>query len=536
MLTNPSADVSLLQKIRQTYLPPRPLLLSSLHEISFSKEEIEHGEREIQKLFPKSFGMPLVKARKSVHKRQARPKRIGVVFSGGQAAGGHNVIAGLFDALKELHPESRCFGFLNGPSGIIEGKSREITKEHLVSFRNTGGFDFLGSGRTKIATEEQLAATRATVCELELDGLVIIGGDDSNTTAAILAEYFLAHACPAGIIGVPKTIDGDLQNPYVAISFGFDTACKVYSELIGNIARDALSAKKYTHFIKLMGRSASHITLECALQNHPNLALIGEEIAARKKTLAQVVQEVADLIAQRSERGRDYGIILIPEGLIEFFPEIERLLDELNHLPSLSREEILQKLTPSSSSCLQALPETIQKQLLLERDPHGNIQLSLIETERLLIEKVSEELKSRKKRGTFKGKFAPQSHFFGYEGRSGFPSNFDANYCYALGMASALLIDEGLTGYMGFVLNLKETPSQWHVGGVPLTSLLHLEKRGGVLQPVIRKALVDLKGKPFQLFCKEREKWAREDAFLFPGPMQFFGPPELTESVPRILA
>jgi diphosphate-dependent phosphofructokinase len=521
--------LTLLQKERQNYHPIRPALFSSLKNCSFSKETVASNE-EIRKLFPKSFGQPLLKVKRGSPKNST-PKRVGAVFSGGQAAGGHNVIAGIFDALREMHAENRCVGFLGGPSGIIKGQSIEITAQSLFNYRNAGGFDLLGSGRTKIETAEQLQNSLASMQKLDLDGLVVIGGDDSNTNAAILAEYFLTHQCKTKVIGVPKTIDGDLQNPYVAISFGFDTACKVYSELIGNIARDALSSKKYTHFIKLMGRSASHIALECALCTQPNMALIGEEIAAQKKTLVQIVHEIVDCISERSKQDKNYGIILIPEGIIEFIPEIGLLIKELNLLPSLHQEEVAQKLSVSSLNCFRSLPEKIQKQLLFERDPHGNIQLSLIETEKLLIEKVSEELTKR----DFKGKFTSQSHFFGYEGRAAFPSNFDSNYCYALGMTAALLIDEGYTGYMGFVLNLTKSPTEWEMGGVPLTSLLHLEERKGLLQPVIQKALVDLRGKPFLHFQKNRDKWRIEDAYLFPGPMQFFGPVHLTDSFPKII-
>lgn len=455
---------------------------------------------EIENLFPKTCPAFLVKGNFGMD-RSFKSLRIGVVFSGGPASGGHNVIAGIFDALKKMHRESRLFGFLDGPGGIVNGKSKEITQSMLDPYRNQGGFDLIGSGRTKIETDEQFQAALKSVKALNLDGLVIIGGDDSNTNAAVLAEFFLSQNCATKVVGVPKTMDGDLQNAFVEISFGFDTATKTYSELIGNIARDAPSSGKYYHFIKLMGRSASHVTLECALATHPNIALIGEE----KKSLAKITSEIADLIMKRAEMGKNYGVIILPEGLVEFMPDLQTFL--------------------------ASLPERIQKQFLIERDPHGNINVSAIETDLLLIQTVSAELQ---KRG-FKGKFTPVNHFFGYEGRSGFPSNFDVNYCYALGHVAALLIDYGLTGYMGFVGNLAQSPEHWTIGGVPLTSLLHLEERKGKMQPVIAKALVDLKGKNYERFKKESAHWAFEDDYRFPGPIQFFGDNSLTNAFPALL-
>lgn len=515
-----------LQKLRRQSPLPLPNILQDLHSLSFAKGELTTSLKDseaLKQLFPNTFGQPLLSAKKGA-KRSSPPLKIGTVFSGGQAAGGHNVIAGLFDALKKLHPDSRLFGFLDGPSGIVNGKQKELTKDLIDLFRNQGGFDLLGSGRTKIETEEQLQSSLKSVEALCLDGLVIIGGDDSNTNAAVLAEYFLTHGSKTKVIGVPKTIDGDLKNPYVAISFGFDTACKTYSELIGNIARDALSAKKYYHFIKLMGRSASHIALECGLRTQPNITLIGEEVAARKMTLMEIAGELSDVIEKRAAAGKSYGIILIPEGVIEFIPELAALIKELNALKEMTG--VREKLSKEALHCFDALPEGIQNQLLLDRDPHGNVQVSLIETERLFIELVKK---------VSKAKFNPVSHFFGYEGRSAFPSNFDSNYCYALGNTAALLINEGVTGYMCSVQRLSEPLENWDVGGVPLTMLMNLEMRKGKSKPVIQKALVDLNGKAFKSFAGEREKWKLEDHYSFPGPIQFYGERTLTDDIPILL-
>ncbi len=509
---------NLLQKKRQEYQPPLPAILKNLKGVTLVKGKAMRAAPEIAKLFPHTHNQPLLKTGKG--SLPSAPLRIGVVFSGGQAAGGHNVIAGLFDALKALHPKSRLFGFLNGPGGIIGGKQKEITKELLAPYRNQGGFDLIGSGRGKIETEEQMQAALKT-CK-ELDGLVIIGGDDSNTNAAVLAEYFLANGCKTKVVGVPKTIDGDLKNAHVAISFGFDTACKTYAEMISNIARDCMSAKKYYHFIKLMGRSASHITLECALLAQPNLALIGEEIAAKKISLAKIVDEIVDLIIERAEVGKNYGVILIPEGLVEFIPEMALLLSELNKNPDTS------KLSSKSARCFQLLPEAIQKQLNFERDPHGNVNLSLIETERMLIELVTRALTIKKKQD----KFSAQPHFFGYEGRAGFPSNFDAHYCYALGYVAALIVRAGFTGYMSAVDGLSRPVDKWSVAAVPLAALLKLEVRKGKTKPVIEKALVDLKGEPFTRFAKKRNSWQIEDEYRFVGPIQFFGDTALIDATP----
>lgn len=496
----------MLEKLRAEYKPRLPKLLQNLHHVRFEKggptSSVAHSE-DIQKTFPQTFGRGILKGKEG-DLRTCGPLKVGVVLSGGQAAGGHNVISGLFDALKALCPQSRLIGFLGGPSGIVENKTLEITDKILAPYRNQGGFDLIGSGRTKIETDDQLAASLKTAQTHELSGIVVIGGDDSNTNAAILAEYFLKNGCKTSVIGVPKTIDGDLKNAFIPISFGFDTAAKTYAEMIGNIQRDALSAKKYYHFIKLMGRSASHITLECALATHPNIALIGEEIKAKKMTLAQITNEIADIIEKRAAKGMNYGVVLVPEGLIEFIPEA--LIGE-------------------------SLPEEIQKQLLLDLDPHGNVQVSQIETEKLLMSTVKKELERR----SFKGKFSPLSHFFGYEGRAGFPSNFDTEYCYALGYTAALLVDEGVTGYITCVGQLHRPVQEWTVSALPLTMLMNVELRKGKQKPVIQKALVDLKGKAFECFKENRERWAIEDHYRYPGPIQFFGEADLIDQVPLTL-
>ncbi|CRX38163.1 diphosphate--fructose-6-phosphate 1-phosphotransferase [Estrella lausannensis] len=457
------------------------------------------------------------------------PLNVGVVFSGGQAPGGHNVIAGLFDALKRLHKDSRLIGFLGGPAGIINNIHRELNHQDVDRVRNQGGFDLIGSGRTKIEKPEDFEKAKKSCLELHLDGLVIVGGDDSNTNAALLAEYFLANGCSTSVVGVPKTIDGDLKSEMIEASFGFDTAAKTFATSIGALLRDALSAKKYTFFIKLMGRTASHLTLECALETHPNMAIIGEEAAASGKTLGEIVDEIVQLVAKRSQLGKDYGAILIPEGLIEFIPEFRELIDELNlqMADEASHEQILERLSHRAKSLFLALPSPMQQQLLEERDPHGNVQVSKIETERLLIELVGRKLEEKKARGDFKGKFAPVPLFFGYEGRSCLPSCFDANYCYALGMTAASLLREKRTGYIACIRNLASPPSEWQAFGVPLPSLITLEMRKGKRKPVIKKALVDLSGQPFLFFKERRSHWATEDDYHYPGPIQFYGPEEI---------
>lgn len=471
------------------------------------------------------------------------PVKVGVVLSGGQSAGGHNVISGLFDALKKANPKNRLFGFLGGPSGIIEGKFREITRELLVGYRNTGGFDIIQSGRTKIETPEQFRKSSDTLLKNGIHALVVVGGDDSNTNAALLGEYFLSQGLPLQVIGVPKTIDGDLKNEQVEVSFGFDTAVRTYSEMVGNICRDVNSARKYWHFIRLMGRSASHITLEAAFQTHPNIALIGEEVLAKKQTLAQVVDSMADIICRRAAAGKKFGVALVPEGLIEFIPEIKELIRELNDilarhesemssLDTLRKKEfICTKLTPEKASLMRSLPDGIAGQLILDRDPHGNVKVSQIETEKLLIEMLEKRLAEMKKDGAYKGGFATITHFFGYEGRCGFPSNFDANYTYALGYTATLLILSGLTGYMSSVRNLTRPPKDWSAGGVPLTGMMTIERRKGEDKPVIRKALVELDGRPFKEFVKARNSWAMDDDYVYPGPIQYSGPSAIADAV-----
>ncbi len=512
----------MLEELRKGYIPSLPMALRSLAVLFHSAKDL-FVDPKIRSLFPLTSAFPLLTAQADPSKRPLKPLRVGVVFSGGQAAGGHNVISGLFDALP---PHSHLLGFLDGPAGIISGKYKELTQELVDDSRNQGGFDLIGSGRSKIETDEQFTTSLNTVRSLKLDGLVIIGGDDSNTNAALLAEYFLKNDCPTKVIGVPKTIDGDLKNSYVPISFGFDTACKTYSETIGNIAKDALSAKKYYHFIRLMGRSASHIALECALVTQPNLTLIGEEISHEKKTLQNVVQTIRDLISARAQLGKRYGIILVPEGLIEFIPEIGSLIKELNAILATSPEieDVTLKLTPEAHACFSSLPQEIQKQLLLQRDPHGNVQVSFIETEKLLIQMLHGQKD-----------FNAISHFLGYEGRAGFPSNFDCTYCYSLGKTAAQLIAQGFTGYMCAIQHLDMPAAEWQIGAVPMTALMGMEIRKGKEKPVIQKALVDLKGTAFTHFAAQREKWALQDHYRFPGPIQFFGPPEITETVPYTL-
>lgn len=515
-----------LEKERRKYKPHLPHVLKNIESVECVEGEAISVEEEIQALFEKTCQQPMIRFKQASSTQPSAPLRVGVVLSGGQAPGGHNVIIGLYDALKKIHPNCRLFGFLEGPSGIIENRYQELTEEILDPFRNTGGFDLIGSGRTKIETPEQLEASRKNCEALKLNGLVIIGGDDSNTNAAILAEFFVRNHCDTNVIGVPKTIDGDLKNAYVPASFGFDTAVKIYSEMIGNISRDALSAKKYTHFIKLMGRSASHIALECALQTHPNLTLIGEEVADKKMTLKQITDMICDLICKRAEEKKNYGVILIPEGLVEFVPEMKTLIQELNRFLSKGEENVASKLSSAAKETFEFLPKEIAEQLLLDRDPHGNVQVSHIATDQLLIHIVKKELKNRP---SYQGKFAAVGHFFGYEGRCGFPSNFDADYCYALGYTASKLIASGYTGYMSVLQKLNDPPPEWEAAGIPLTAMMKIEERKGKQKPVIQKALVDLKGEPFKYFAGQREKWSVQDHYRYPGPIQLMGPPHLCD-------
>ena len=502
----------------------------------------------IKALFPTGYGKPEIGFVPGKGGLKLDPIKVGVVLSGGQAPGGHNVISGLFDGLMALNPKNKLIGFLGGPSGITDNKTLELTAKVVDAYRNTGGFDIIGSGRTKLETKEQFDACAANMKKLGISALVVVGGDDSNTNAAVLAEYFASNGMGISVIGAPKTIDGDLKTAEIEISFGFDTATKTYSELIGNVSRDCLSAKKYWHFIKLMGRSASHIGLECALKCQPNITLISEEIAAKKQTLSQITDEIALTVMERAGQGKNYGIVLVPEGLVEFVPEMKALISELNDL--LAHEEktfnslqgdqaridfVASKLKALAKMAFQSLPKGIQAQLLAERDPHGNVQVSRIETEKLLMEMVGEKIDARKKEGKTKAKFSPIGHFFGYEGRCAFPSNFDSDYCYALGYNAAFLVAAGLTGYISSVRHLCKPAKQWACGGVPLTMLMNVERRHGADKPVIKKALVELDAKPFKAFAKKRAEWAKEDAYLFPGAIQYWGPTEVADATTETL-
>lgn len=537
-------EISILQKHRLAYQPKLPPVF--LHYGPFVRTSpCPSGGPEpaaaIKQAFPNSWSLPCV-AFEQEDRRAIPPLCVGVVLSGGQAPGGHNVIAGIFDAIKAANRDSTLLGFLGGPGGLVENRHRWLTADVVDRYRNTGGFDMIQSGRTKLEKPEQFDRAAANCRALGIGALVIIGGDDSNTNAALLAEHFLAHGVPVQVIGAPKTIDGDLKNERIDASFGFDTATKVYAELLGNIQRDADSARKYWHFIRVMGRSASHIALECALQCHPNLTIVSEEAAAQGLTLMQVVGQCAGVIRERAGRGLNYGVVVIPEGLIEFIPEIKALIGELNDLMAghagyfqklATTEEKLHyltaKLTPESAKAFSTLPSAIQWQLLEDRDPHGNVQVSRIETEKLLIDMIAEQLREWKDEGGYAGKFSAQAHFFGYEGRCAAPSNFDADYCYSLGYAAAALIAAGRTGYMAQVRNLAEPAANWEAGGVPLAGMMAIERRHGRDVPVIRKCLVDLNGKPFLALASRRESWARDNDYQYPGPIQYFGPPEVCD-------
>lgn len=535
---------SLLQRYRLRYQPDLPSLLKDIHSLVSIKKDLPL-DPTLQKIFPCTFSLPYISFKQGTDQPNQPPLKIGVVLSGGQAPGGHNVIMGIFDALKKINPASQLIGFLDGPNGIIKNAFIELTEEKIAPYRNQGGFDMIGSGRTKIETLEQFEAVGQTLQKHNLDGLIIIGGDDSNTNAAFLAEYCKQKKLETQIVGVPKTIDGDLKNSFIEISFGFDTASKIYSEIIGNLAKDALSAKKYYFFVKMMGRSASHLTLECALQTHINLALIGEEIAEKKQTLNDVVQHIADLICERAEINKHFGTILIPEGLLEFIPECQNLFTGLNEFLAKNQElakkmeqtnvvdyiPILQQhLNQVALNCFSNFPSDIQRQLLLDRDPHGNIQLSKIETERLLINLVERELHKRQQEGIYKGKFNPQPLFCGYEGRSGLPSNFDCQYCYALGFLATLLVLHHASGYMCCIKDLTLPVEKWKCGGAPIVNMLHFEMRKNKMQPVIQKALVNLHGPAFTTFQQERKGWRLNDIYCTPGPLQFEGPKEITDT------
>ncbi len=540
--------LSTLQEIRYGYQPKLPPALrgtiSGITAETGGATESVADRKELQEIFPHTYGKPIVTLQpRGTNESSGKKRTVGVILSGGQAPGGHNVVAGLYDALKAANSTNVLLGFLGGPGGLVDDKKIEITDEIINRFRNTGGFDIIGSGRTKIETPEQFAAARQTCLNNNLDALVVIGGDDSNTNAALLAEYFLDKGDALQVIGVPKTIDGDLKNEYIEASFGFDTATRTYSELIGNIARDANSAKKYWHFIKLMGRSASHIALECALQTQPSWCIISEEVEAKKQTLNQVVAEIADVVCHRASKGENFGVVLVPEGLIEFIPEMSELISQINDLLADKAGEfaalpageeqvewLTAALSPEVTGVFAALPRDIQLQLLMDRDPHGNVQVSRIETEKLLIAMVQGELEERSKKQLCPGSFSALNHFFGYEGRCAFPTNFDADYTYSLGYNAFVLIASGLTGYLSSIRRISRPADEWVAGGIPLTMMMNLEQRHGSRKPVIRKALVELDGAPFKYFASHRSEWARQTSFVYPGAIQYYGPPELSDT------
>ena len=539
-------EKSALQIARAAYQPKLPLgLQGAVKAVEGEPTQSVDNQEEIKQLFPNTYGMPLVEfvpGEAVAHEKM----NVGIILSGGQAPGGHNVITGLFDAVKKLNPENRLYGFILGPGGLVDHNYMELTKEIVDEYRNTGGFDMIGSGRTKLEKVEQFEKGLEIIRELGIKAIVIIGGDDSNTNACVLAEYYAAKNYGVQVIGCPKTIDGDLKNAQIETSFGFDTACKTYSELIGNIERDCNSARKYWHFIKVMGRSASHIALECALQTQPNICLVSEEIEKKGMSLSDIVDYIAQAVAVRAADGNNFGTVIIPEGVIEFIPAIKKLIAQLNDVlampeaKEISRDEQVDfaksHLTDENLAVFNSLPVGVARQLALDRDPHGNVQVSLIETEKLLSTMVAQKLEKMKKAGTFSGKFASQHHFFGYEGRCAAPSNFDADYCYALGNSAAQLIAAGKTRYMAIVQNTTAPAAEWKAGGVPITMMMNMEKRNGEMKPVIRKALVELDGKPFQTFAAQRERWARETAYVYPGPIQYWGPTEVCDQPTKTLA
>ena len=538
---------SALQIARAAYQPKLPKALTGAVAVKEGEATQSVADQEaIQKLFPNTYGMPLIQFVEGKAQNTAE-MNVGVILSGGQAPGGHNVISGLFDGIKKLNPNNKLYGFILGPGGLVDHKYKELTADIIDEYRNTGGFDIIGSGRTKLEKEEQFEKGYEILKELGIKALVIIGGDDSNTNACVLAEYYAAKNYGVQVIGCPKTIDGDLKNEMIETSFGFDTACKTYSEVIGNIERDCNSARKYWHFIKLMGRSASHIALECALQTQPNICIVSEEVEAKNMSLDEVVTYIAQAVANRAAEGNNFGTVLIPEGLIEFIPAMKALIAELNDFlaangeefnkiePNKQREYIISKLSAENSAIYASLPEGVARQLSLDRDPHGNVQVSLIETEKLLSEMVGKKLAAWKAEGKFAGKFSAQHHFFGYEGRCAAPSNFDADYCYSLGYTASLLIASGKTGYMSSVRNTTAPAAEWIAGGVPITMMMNMERRHGEMKPVIQKALVKLDGAPFKAFAAQREAWAKETAYVYPGPIQYFGPTEVCDQPTKTL-
>lgn len=532
---------SALQIARASYQPKLPVTLTgSVKAVEGKPTHSVADQEEISKLFPNTYGLPELTFEKNPNPVPGKPINVGVILSGGQAPGGHNVICGLFDGIKKINRDSRLYGFLMGPGGLVDHKYIELTSDIIDEYRNTGGFDIIGSGRTKLEKKEQFDKGLEILKQLGITALVIIGGDDSNTNAAILAEYYKGIGAGVQVLGCPKTIDGDLKNDVVEASFGFDTATKVYSELIGNIQRDCFSAKKYWHFIKLMGRSASHIALECALQTQPNICIISEEVEAKNMTLNDVVDYVAGIVAARAADGNNFGTVLIPEGLIEFIPAMKNLIAQLNDLlakatdfhklsPEDQRKFVLDNLSKENAEVYASLPLGVARQLTLDRDPHGNVQVSLIETEKLLSEMVGRRLEEMRAAGQYNGKFSPLHHFFGYEGRCAAPSNFDADYCYALGFNAAWLIDAGVTGYISSLRNLTKPSVQWLAGGVPISMMFNMERRHGEMKPVIQKALVRLDGAPFQRFAAKRDSWAINSAYVYPGPIQYWGPADVCD-------
>ncbi len=539
-------EKSALQIARSAYQPKLPKALQGAVKVKEgAPTQSVDNQEEIKKLFPNTYGMPLVEFVPGETVGNAK-MNVGVILSGGQAPGGHNVITGLFDQLKRLNPENRLFGFILGPGGFVAHDYMELTSGIIDEYRNTGGFDMIGSGRTKLEKVEQFEKGLEILRELDIKALVIIGGDDSNTNACVLAEYYAAKQYGVQVIGCPKTIDGDLKNDQIETSFGFDTACKTYSELIGNIERDCNSARKYWHFIKVMGRSASHIALECALQTQPNICLVSEEVEAKGMSLDDIVDYIANAVCQRAADGNNFGTVIIPEGVIEFIPAIKKLIAQLNDVlampeaKEISRDEQVDfaksHLTEENLKVFNSLPVGVARQLALDRDPHGNVQVSLIETEKLLSTMVAQKLEKLKKEGKYVGKFGTQHHFFGYEGRCAAPSNFDADYCYALGTSAAQLIANGKTGYMAIVKNTTAPADQWIAGGVPITMMMNMERRSGEMKPVIRKALVELDGAPFKEFAAHRDEWARKTAYIYPGPIQYWGPTEVCDQPTKTLA
>ena len=544
-------EKSALQIARAAYQPKLPAGLRGNVSIKEGEPTQSVGnQEEIKALFPNTYGMPLVEFVPTDEKKEYAPLNIGIILSGGQAPGGHNVICGLYDELKKQNPASKLYGFLMGPGGLVDHKYIELTDEIIDEYRNTGGFDLIGSGRTKLEKVDQFESGLKIIRELGIKAIVIIGGDDSNTNACVLAEYYAAKNYGVQVIGCPKTIDGDLKNEQIETSFGFDTACKTYSEVIGNIQRDANSARKYWHFIKLMGRSASHIALECALQCQPNICIISEEVEEKNMSLDDIVNYIAGVVAKRAANGNNFGTVLIPEGLIEFVPAIKKLIAELNdvlvdpttHEPRefASAEEqiafVKGNIAKENLATLESLPESVARQLCLDRDPHGNVQVSLIETEKLLSEMVSNKLAAMKEAGEYNDKFSPLHHFFGYEGRCAAPSNYDADYCYALGASAAQLVSNGKTGYMAIVKNTTAPAEEWVAGGVPITMMMNMERRNGEMKPVIKKALVRLDGAPFKEFAAHREEWAENTCFVYPGPIQYWGPAEVCDQCTKTLA